>query len=40
MKVIKIFRSSQNQHYMPVIWLSLADQIVIIGNLQNNRFFS
>ncbi|CAF1932517.1 unnamed protein product [Rotaria magnacalcarata] len=30
MKVMKIFRIDKNQHYMPVIWLSLGDQIIII----------
>ncbi|CAF1244094.1 unnamed protein product [Rotaria sordida] len=30
MKVIKILRTDHNQHYMPVIWLSLGDQIIII----------
>ncbi|CAF4175102.1 unnamed protein product [Rotaria sp. Silwood2] len=30
MRVIKILRTDNHQHYMPVIWLSLCDQIIII----------
>ncbi|CAF1541779.1 unnamed protein product [Adineta ricciae] len=30
MKVMKFFRTDQGDHYMPVIWLSLGDQIIII----------
>ncbi|CAF4454763.1 unnamed protein product, partial [Adineta steineri] len=30
MKVIKFFRTDRGDHYMPVIWLSLGDQMIII----------
>ncbi|CAF1102360.1 unnamed protein product [Rotaria sp. Silwood1] len=30
MRIIKILRIDKNEHYMPVIWLSLGDQIIII----------
>ncbi|UJR14008.1 hypothetical protein I4U23_001008 [Adineta vaga] len=30
MKVMKFFRTDQGIHYMPVIWLSLGDQMIII----------
>ena len=31
MKVLKFFRTANGAHYMPVIWLSLGDQMIIIG---------
>lgn len=32
MKVIEFFEIHNNKHYMPIIWLSLGDQLIIISN--------
>jgi hypothetical protein len=31
MKVVRFFGTDHGEHYMPVIWLSLGDQMIIIG---------
>ena len=36
MKVIKFFDTDDGAHYMPVIWLSLGDQMIIICKYYND----
>ncbi len=31
MRVMQFFKYNDNTHYMPIIWLSLGDQLIIIG---------
>ena len=39
MKVIELFKAGDGTHYMPVIWLSLGDQIIIISKYYNRISF-
>jgi hypothetical protein len=39
MKVIEFFKAGDDTHYMPVIWLSLGDQMIIISKCYNRISF-
>lgn len=40
MKVMKFFHTADGVHYMPVIWLSLGDQVIIIGEESGDKTVS
>ncbi len=35
MKVTEFYVINNKKHYMPIIWLSLGDQLIIIGKYLN-----